>query len=157
MKNFPEFETESMGGCEGFKFIPFVNANTLAKTTTTNELTTEIEPTEDNAIYEGLAVLDTLDFVEDQPDVKAGGMYKTTVIGLVPKLTSEYITLFDEMKQHRHYVLVTDNNGNIRVVGYENGATFKYKQVTGKNPATSNGFSFEFYSESRKPSPFYVV
>ena len=157
MKNFPEFETESMGGCEGFDFIPIDTIKNLAATSTSNELTTAIELLDGNTIFEGLAILDSLEFTEPQENQKAGGLYKTKVIGVVPKMTSEYLTLFNEMTKHRHIVLATDSNGNIRVVGYENGARFKFDQATGKKASDMNGFSFEFTAESRKPSPFYVV
>ena len=157
MKNFPEFETESMGGCESFQFIPCRDTKSIATPDISNEIKTAIEPETNKTILSGLAITDTLEFTEDTETKNAGIVYKTKIAGIVPKLTSEYLSLFLEMTKKRHYIILKDNNANSRLVGYENGAIFSFKQKTDKSPAGTNGFSFEFNAESSKPTPFYVV
>jgi hypothetical protein len=157
MKNFPEFDFESMGGLEKFQYIPFKDVNSLANINDLSELTTAISPLPGKAIFEGVSIMDTLEFDETQESSNAGDFFKTKLVGMVPKLTSEYLTLFFEMSKTRHIVLVKDNNGKIRCLGYENGIGFKFSQKIEKKPSGINGFSYEFSCQSEKPSPFYMI
>jgi len=157
MKNFPEFDFESMGSIENFQYIPVDDVKNVVKPNSTLEITTAIELNDGKAIYTGNAIYDSLDFIEPAEIKNAGVVYKTKVSGMIPKLTSEYLALFEEMTRRRHYVFVKDANGSTRMVGYENGAQFLFSQKIEKNAAGLNGFLFEFTSESAKPSPFYVI
>lgn len=152
--NFAEFDNESMGGCESFRFIPVSHTQSLsdAVNSVINSLPVAIQ---DKAILTGLAVMDTLSFSENQEESNAGPFFKTVIKGFVPKLSAAYIAMFSEMKQARHIVIVKDNNGFERVCGnLLNGLKFSFDQDTKDAPAGANGITFKFYGEFTEPSPF---
>jgi len=157
MNNFPEFDNESMGGCESFRFIPC--KHTQSEAIPTDSVVTSLPvPKAGKAILDGLAVMRTLSFVENEDTVNAGDFYKTVIKGFVPKLDSAYLALFNEMRRYRHIVICKDNNGVERVCGtIAHGMIFSFNQDTKDAPAGANGFSFQFSEQFTEPSPMLVL
>lgn len=154
--DFIEFENESMGGCESFRFIP------TDQTQSTNDIgncqAAAPTPKQNYSLLAGLSIMDTLVFSEVQDTANAGNFWKTNIKGFVPKLTVEYLQLFTEMSNHTHIVIPKDNNGKERVCGnIDNGMFFSFNQESKESPAGSNGYSFEFNGKFSNPSPFLLV
>jgi hypothetical protein len=155
--NFPEFDNESMGGCESFRFIPVNHTQSIANAVN-SVINSEPVPNSGKNILTGLAVMDTLSFSETQEESGAGTFYKTIIKGFVPKLSASYISLFSQIKQSRHIVIIKDNNGCQRVCGnIQNGMKFNFDQDTKDAPSGSNGIVFKFYGEFTEPSPFLIL
>lgn len=156
MKNFIDFNMESMGGCESFLFAPKEDI-LLIPPAVDNVIAQEVQFPGSKAFYLGSSIMDTLSFSEEQQDGDPGASFKTEITGMVPKLTAEYLDLFNEMRRHRFVVQVKDNNGQTRLCGNkESGMKFWFKQSTKSTPAGLNGFEFGFSLLSDKPAPFYT-
>jgi len=155
MQDFPEFQNENMGGCQKFDFAPFPSIYSIPRTSD-DVLSDDLTFKPNNTWLEGAAIFNTLEFVEEQNNSDAGDYFKTKISGAVPALTKEYLALFNQMKQVRHVVQITDNNGNIRMAGLNGGLKFAFSQDTKKNPSGANGFEFQFTGENPEPSPFVV-
>ncbi|HNX08232.1 MAG TPA: hypothetical protein PKL96_11665 [Bacteroidales bacterium] len=156
MKNFIDFNMETMGGCESFLFAPKEDI-LLIPAVVDNVIAQEIQFLGANTFYLGAAIMDTLSFSEEQQDGDPGSSFKTEITGLVPRLTAAYLDLFNEMRRHRFVVLVKDNNGLSRLAGTKDaGMKFWFKQSTKTSPSGLNGFEFGFTLLSDKPAPFYT-
>ncbi|HNW90987.1 MAG TPA: hypothetical protein PK664_06540 [Paludibacteraceae bacterium] len=156
MKSFINFNMETMGGCESFLFAPKEDI-LLIPAVVNNVIAQEIQFYGSNTFYFGAAIMDTLSFSEEQQDGDPGASFKTEITGMVPRLTAEYLDLFNEMRRHRFVVLVKDNNGLSRLVGTKStGMKFWFKQSTKTTPSGLNGFEFGFSLSSEKPAPFYT-
>ena len=153
MISFPEFENESMGGCQSFRYIPVIHTQSIANAI--NSVITSLPVAKaGKSILNGLSVMDMLSFLETHEESNAGSYHKTIIKGFVPKLTPAYIALFNELKRLRHHLIVADNNGYERIA-YN--LKFQFNQDTKDNPAGANGTTFQFYGESIEPSPFLVI
>lgn len=157
MNSFSEFETESMGGCESFQFIPAKKVKSLALPVNSIITSAPVLATGFNMLN-GLSLKDTLDF-EEPSDKSSGGSdtFKTKITGFVPKLTPAMLDLFTEMSIVKYFVVILkDNNGYLRISGHPNaGLIFSFDQATTKTPAGTNGFKFTFSGNFCFPSPFY--
>lgn len=157
MQNFYEFDTESMGGNSNFQFMP-INDIDIFPQINNCVCVVDVIPLSGKAWLNGLSLSKTLDFEELPGEADAGDYFKTKISGMVPKLTSEYLALFSEMKQHRHIVKLTDNNGKIRLSGNATaGMKFTYSQTSEPTPAGFSGFRFTFYLEKTSESPFVEI
>lgn len=154
--NFPEFDNESMGGNFTFQFIPVKYTQSMPENVG-SVVASLPTPITGKAILNGLAIMDTLTFNEKQATQDAGDYFTTEIKGFVPKMDSTTLSLFNEMRRHRHIVMITDNNGKLRVCGtLNNGMEFKFDQDTKDTPAGSNGYSFIFTGKSTEPSPHLI-
>lgn len=155
--SFIEFENESMGGCESFRFIPVNHTQSLADAVNSVTASLPVAKT-GKSILTGLAVMDTLSFSEGQEETNAGPFFKTLIKGFVPKLSVAYIALFNELKQGRHIVIIKDNNGLERICGtITHGLKFTFDQDTKDAPSGANGISFKFYGDFTEPSPILLI
>ena len=155
MNHFTQFDTESMGGAQTFKFSPIVNVSAIADPVASKVLL-PVTFFGSAGWYNGLAMRDSLDFTETMDNVPAGPKYKTVITGFVPKLTPDTQTLFEEMRRIKHIVSLTDNNGNKMLSGHlRAGMTFTYSKASGRTPSGASGYQFTFSLEYSKPSRFY--
>ena len=153
MENFPEFQNENMGGCQKFDYAPLSIINSVPRTVN-EKLTDDIAFKTNCDWLTGNAVINTLEFTEEQSPSDSGDYFKTKIVGVVPSLTNDYVALFNKMKQVRHIVRLTDQNGCIRICGVDGGMKFSYTQGSKKAPSGASGFEFQFTSETAKPSTF---
>lgn len=155
MNSFSEFEMESMGGVVGFNFSPIENIVTIPEVIN-DCIGTPITFSGTFAFLTGIAIRDSLNFSEKQKIADAGESFSTVITGMIPKLTKEYLYLFNEMKRHRFVVLVIDNNGFLRLCGTKDaGMRFSFDQDSKNTPGQLNGFEFSFSLDHSLPSPFY--
>lgn len=152
MTNFPAFADENMGGL--FSTFKYIKDSDFSEPDIVNNVISEYLS---DSFFTGLSIIDSLNFVEDFIDDNAGGYFRTTISGIVPKLTPEYLTLFNELRKYRHVLLIMDNNRKRRIVGAKNkGMTFSFKQSTKAIASGLNGFEYTFTLSSDTPSPFYT-
>lgn len=157
MNSFPTFESESMGGCVSFRFCP-INRVKKIPAHVSFIIASAVEFFAGYTWLSGLSLKDTLQFTEVEEKADGGSVYKTTINGMVPKMTPEYLALFEEMKRHKHVVEPLDNNGKKRLCGSPRaGMTFSYSSDSSTNPAGLSGYKFSFTLESPTPSPFYAL
>lgn len=155
MNSFFEFDMESMGGVVEFNFSPIENIAVIPDAVN-DCISTPITFSGANIFFQGKALRDSLNFSEKQKITNAGENFITEVTGMVPKLTVPYLNIFNEMKRHRFVLLVTDNNGLLRLCGTkEKGMRFSFDQDSKNRPGLLSGFQFSFTLESDKSSPFY--
>jgi hypothetical protein len=95
-----------MGGCESFVFAPTINISAIPEA-----INQVVSSAITGTLLNGLSIIDTLELEEQQAESNSGDYYKILIKGLVPKLTAEYLDLFNKLKQYRHIVVVKDNNG----------------------------------------------
>lgn len=155
--DFPEFDNETMGGNQSFKFIP---VNDCASLPTALACVVDENPTPKygKALLDGLAIIDTLTFLETLEQSAAGVYYKTTIKGKVPQINSGYLALFAEMCTCRHIIIIKDNNGFERMCGtLANGMKFTFNMEIKETPAGSAAIEFLFSSQSIQPSPFVEI
>jgi hypothetical protein len=106
----------------------------------------------------GLAIDNTLDYEEKEEKSTHGNIYTPILKGAVPKLTPEYLTLFEEMSNDRFVVIHTDNNGYKYVLGTKDeGLIFVFDRKSSPNAAGMNGHNFQFSVSRASTSPFYVI
>lgn len=157
MNSFSEFDMESMGGVVEFNFSPIENI-AIIPDAVNDCICTPITFTGANTFFQGKALRNSLNFSEKQKITNAGESFVTEITGMVPKLTGSYLYLFNEMKRHRFVLLVTDNNGSLRLCGTkEKGMRFSFDQDSKNSPGQLSGFQFSFTIETEKASPFYFV
>ena len=157
MNTFPDFPTESMGGCESFLFTPKNYVNKIPKAAN-YVISSAIEMLPGYSLLGGIALRDTLQFKETEESTESGSKYKTQITGMVPKLTPEYLALFEEMKQYRHIVIISDNNQNKMICGkMRAGMKFTYSSDSSKSPSGVSGYQFSFDLEYTLPSSFYTA
>lgn len=159
MISFPSFENvENMGGnADTFLFIPVSQIVSMPKPLN-GVISQEIWILSQSSWYTGRALPGSLEFDEKQSPVREGHNYSSVFKGVIPKLTSTYLALFEEMACDLFVVIFTDNNGNRHVMGTENeGASFEYDRNTTSTPSGLAGHRFEFSCARAKPSPFYSV
>jgi hypothetical protein len=156
MTNFFDFEMENMGGISSFLFTPVDNITSIADALN-NVISEAVVFSGSNDWYTAMALQNSVSFTQDIEVSDAGIAYKTKIAGYVPKLTKEYLALFNEMRRSLFVVKITDNNGNTRLCGeIYNGLQFSFSQASSKSPAGSNGYEFVFEGTTAEPSPFYT-
>jgi hypothetical protein len=159
MTNFPSItDIENMGGIfPEFEFIPCCKIVSMTKPLN-GKITTAIVLLTGASWYTGVAISGTLDFEEKQGQTNNGNTFTPVLKGSIPKLTPEYLTLFEEMSVQKFVVKHTDNNGNIYIIGTkEEGLTFLFDRKTNALATGLNGHSFEFSVVRAETSPFYVI
>lgn len=159
MTSFPSIiEIENMGGnvfnflfiqCSKVLFIPAV---------LNSKITTAITLKTGYSWLNGSAIQGSLDFEEKQTKSNHGNTFNPILKGVMPKLTPEVLTLFEEMSIESFVIIVTDNNGNKHLLGNQfEGMKFSFDRNTMALPSGLNGHNFEFSAVRSKPSPFYSI
>lgn len=159
MTNFPSItDIENMGGTlSTFLFIPCSKINSMVKPFS-GKITTAVSLQNGSSWLTGLAIAGTMEFEEKVDGSAHGNVYTPVIKGAVPRLTPEYLALFEEMSNDRFVVIVYDNNGYLYIVGTkEEGMIFKFDRKTSPTAAGLNAHMFEFSVSRAVSSPFYDI
>lgn len=155
MINFPEMNSENMGGCSAFNFIPQYFAESIPLYTG-NQLISQVVLKSGCSWLIGLALPQTLKFDENIESSEAGDLYKYIVSGSYAGQASEIALLFDEMKNQPFILDILDNNNKRRLLGsMSNPLIFKFYYSSKDQPGSRPEYAFSFTYSTPKQAPFY--
>lgn len=157
MNNFPAFnDIENMGGnLETFSFQSALKISIMPPKLF-GKISGAISLTGTNTFFSGKSLQNSLDFEEKHENSQNGDIFKTSIKGFIPKLTPEYLKLFEEMVKSKFIVITTDNNGLLRACGNKKETlSFTFERNSTSSPSGLAGHKFEFFGNFTQPSPFY--
>jgi hypothetical protein len=153
--DFPANPVSNFAGLQLFSFSPYQNIAALPSISQKN-IITPVTFVAGSQYLKGYSTTDQLSFSEKHTDDSNGGFYDWNISGYMPGDSDELINRMEEMRFSRYLVLTTDNNGILRLVGYNAPLVFTADFDSGKRAGTDNkGYSFAFTGQSRLRAPRY--
>jgi hypothetical protein len=157
MQNFPENNLENMGGISSFKFISTASISEIPYALN-NVISEPVTLEGGKTWYNGLSLIRSASFEEEQKDTDSGPLYIYKVNGTLPGLSPTVTTLLDELAHVAVVLDVTDNNGNRRLLGNtNNGCKLTYNYKSKDTPSGRPEYNYQFYFETDAPAPFYDI
>jgi hypothetical protein len=156
--NFYDFANlENMGGCyELFNFIPANVINVMPKYDA-GKYSSDLTFQSGSDWLTGRSLHKSISFSDEQITNGNGSFYAIKIVGFVPKLTYQYLHLFNEMSSQKFVIKITDNNGNILIFGTKKEPlSFKFSRTSEQSPVGLAGHKFEFYANAAIPGTFLI-
>lgn len=155
MNDINKFTDDNLGGVMLFKFIPIDDVQEIP-TAINNIIASGITLKPSTRWFEFYGTIGTIEFNEDQAESEAGAYYKKSVKAITPKNRTELDLIFNEMKDRRFILDVTDNNGIRKIVGTkQEGLRFTAKASTKAEASQRNEYQIEFSGEGENKSYTY--
>jgi hypothetical protein len=154
--NFPQItEMDNQGGNLTFDYIPIPSVLFIPRPVS-GKVLSPILLNVPAVWFLGYSTKDTLSFETEPVTNEQGTYYQHAVKGFYPKPSPELISHFDNMKNQKFIVRITDSNNRIRIVGGINQpCTFSYSEITGSRAQDLPGVNFEFNNANYHPCFFY--
>lgn len=157
MNDVNKFTDDNLGGVMLFKFIPVDDVSSIP-TAVNHIIPTGVVLKPGCRWYEFYGTIGTIEFTEKKQDSEAGAFYKKSLKAITPKVRTELDLVFNEMKNRRFILDVTDNNGIRKIVGsIEAGLKFSDESNTKSEASQRNEYSIEFSGEGEDKSYTYNV
>ena len=156
--DFPGNPLTNMAGMQTFSFAPFQNISSLPPVVQ-NKITAPVAFNGGNRFLLGYSTIAQLDFNEKATTDENGSVYDWTITGYTPG-DSDFLSalMADMMRCRQLVVLVQDNNGLVRLVGYNAPLEFSYIYDSGKIPGSDpRGYAFTFFGRGGASAPVYQV
>lgn len=153
MTNFPELNTEGLGGQQSFSFIPVHDVDIIPYVFN-SVLPAAVILLNGKQWYTGNALMRTLQLTEEPTKQ---GTYNYSLSGNVAGKDSDVVPLFTDMARRTFLIDTTDRNGNRRLIGSKNfPMRFKWSHDSKASTSERSDFIFEFYGETPAPAPVYT-
>ena len=88
----------------------------------------------------------------------SGSLHKAEVVGFTPLMRMATAAIFSEMREDLFVVVVTDNNGNKRLVGtLEEPLRFSFSESTESSYGVRQGYAWAFRRDLKNAPPYYTA
>lgn len=140
MNNFTQFDLhEILGGASDFEFIPVTDVSAIPLPVD-GIITDAITLVSGKQWFTGYASQGSLQLDESREETAAGNVNNVTVKGFYPDISSEMLSILEQMIPYRYLVQVTDMMGNVRLCGsLTEPLTFSFMRSTKSSPSERPG------------------
>ncbi len=147
-----------MGGLASFQFAP---AGWIQSLPSVNNNIISQPPSFYGGMrfFNGRSALEKLVFDEEAVPDANGTAYNWKVTGFYPGDDLFFLQLLQTMSSpwQTFLLVVRDNHGRYRMVGYEAPLSFSYSFTSGTRPGEAKGYSFTFAGSGKNTAPAYQL
>lgn len=148
---------DNLGGLIKFKFVPMNDVQSI-DTAINGKVTTEVTLKEGAQWYCGYCTLGTMGFTEPSAKSPNGEVFQAAFTGVCPQDKEENNDLFNEMRNQKFIIDITDSNGLRKLVGgIDAGLFFSSSLNTQTDMAGRNAHAISFYGDMAHKAYIYDI